>query len=413
MTIAAPDVTDLLEPTLTQNPFGYFERLRDHAPVHWNGRHKAWIISRYDDVANGFRDPRLKSNRIKPQREKVPADQAATVGRTLKILESWMVFQDDPEHRRLRSIVHKAFTPQVIANLQSAIETLAKSAAAKVLARLDADPDQPVDLLNDMAYEIPGPIICKMLGVPEQDRVKFVDWSEQISSVIGGFVDDADRNNRAHAAVTALEAYLTDIIERTATTDGNLMARLVEAEADGERLSREEAIATGILLLFGGNRTTSCMIANGLRALMLHPEQAQRIRDRPEMLGPAVDEIMRWESHTKFTVRIAGEDFVWHGQQVREGHRVFLSPLSANRDIRMFADPTMFDIGRANAARHLAFGTGVHVCLGISLAKLELREVFAAMLPILPELEMVSPESEWMPTLINRVQRRLLVRRRR
>lgn len=408
------DATDLLGPAITQSPYEYLGGLREKSPVHWNDRHRAWLVTRYADVADGFRDLRLLSNRLKMYREKrISDEQQSTIGRTLRILESWMVFQDNPEHRRLRSIVHKAFTPQVVANLQDDIRRLVHEQADLLMARLAADPDRPVDLLNEMAYEIPGPIICKMLGVPGQDRGRFVEWSEEISSLIGGFVDDTNRYQRAHAAVTALEDYLTGIIERTSGKEDNLMARLVEAEADGQRLTREEAIATGILVLFGGNRTTSCMIANGLRALLLHPDQQEILRQNPAGMSLAVDEIMRWEAHTKFTVRIVGEDLEWHGQQLRAGQRVFLSPLSANHDVDMFPDPTRFDVTRTNAGRHLSFGSGIHLCLGMSLAKLELKIMFSEMLSKLPELELVDPASEWMPTLINRVQKRLLVRKRR
>lgn len=409
--VAKADMTDLLGEGITRSPYEYLAELRATSPIHWNDRHRGWVVTRYADVADGFRDERLKSNRLKHYREKrIKDEEQATIGRTLRILESWMVFQDNPEHRRLKSIVHKAFTPQVVSGLESEIRRLVELQKTRLLQRLAEHPEQPVDLLNEMAYEIPGPIICKMLGVPEQDREKFVEWSEHISSLIGGFVDDSDRYQRAHSAVVALEQYLTAIIEKTSASDGNLMARLVEAEADGQRLTRDEAIATGILILFGGNRTTSCMIANGLRALMLHPEQQARLREDPKLLNPAVEEIMRWEPHTKFTVRVSGEDFDWHGSQIKTGHRVFLSPLAANHDPAMFPNPEAFDIKRGNSGRHLSFGTGVHLCLGMSLARLELKIVFEEMLKIMPQLELVDPASEWLPTLINRVQRRLLVR---
>ncbi|MGB6102814.1 MAG: cytochrome P450 [Pusillimonas sp.] len=405
------DATDLLSPELTQSPYAYLGHLRQTSPVHWNERHRGWIVTRYADVTDGFRDARLLSNRLKHYREKrIRPDQQATIGRTLRILESWMVFQDEPEHRRLRSIVHKAFTPQVVASLEEDIRLLVRRQIAELNERLAADPDAPVDFLNEIAYEIPGPIICKMLGVPAEDRHRFIDWSEQISAVIGGFVDDNDRYDKAHAAVSSLEEYLTGVIENTKDSEDNLMGRLVAAEADGQKLTRDEAIATGILMLFGGNRTTSCMIANGIRALMLHPDQQELLRADPQLLNKAVEEIMRWEPHTKFTVRIAGEDFEWQGQQIKAGQRIFLSPLAANHDDAMFEDPTRFDVRRANAGRHLSFGTGVHLCLGMSLARLELRTVFAEMLDVLPGLELVDPDSTWLPTLINRVQRQLLLR---
>lgn len=406
----APDLTDLLGEEVTQTPASYLAPLRDRAPVHWNERHRAWLVTSYEQVSNGFRDARLSSNRLKRYREtRVKDSEQATIGRTLRLLESWMVFQDGPEHRRLKSVVHKAFTPQFVASMEADIRVLVKEQIAELLRRLEAQPDKPVDLLNEIAYEIPGPIICKMLGVPESDRFRFIDWTEQISLVIGGFTDDDNRYEKAHVAVTELESYLNQVIENTSANDDNLMSRLVAAEAEGEKLSRDEAIATGIVVLFGGNRTTSCMIANGVRALMLHPEQQELLRQDPKLIGPAVEEIMRWEAHTKFTVRIAGEDFEWEGQQIKAGQRVFLSPLSANHDESMFPEAARFDIKRANASRHLSFGMGVHLCLGQALARLELRIMFSEILEVLPRLKLVEPEGVWLPTLINRVQKRLLV----
>jgi cytochrome P450 len=408
--VNGPDSTNILTDSITHRPFPYFDELRASEPVHWNACHRAWFVTSYNDVADGFRDQRLSSNRIKQLRERLRPEDQDTVGRTLRLLESWMVFQDAPEHKRIRSVVHKAFTPQVVASLEAEIRRLAREQVATMRARLNTEPDRPVDVLNDIAYEISGPIICKMLGVPEQDRHQFVAWTEEISSVIGGFADDPDRNEKTHAAVVALERYLSEIIETTSPSADNLMAKLVAAEADGERLSREEVIASGILILFGGNRTTSCMIANGVRALLLNRGELDKLYADRTRLASAVEEMLRWETHTKVTVRVVGEDFQWKGQELRAGQRVFLSPLAANRDASVFHDPESFDISRPNASRHLAFGTGVHLCLGMSLARLELRVFFSEILDLLNEIELVDPESTWLPSIVSRVQRQLLVR---
>jgi cytochrome P450 len=407
--IATQDLTDLLDEARTQSPFAYFDQLRRSAPVHWNARHRAWIVTSYADVVDGFRDARLLSNRIKKLREKLAPEQRETIGRTLKVLEDWMVFQDNPDHKRLRSVVHKAFTPQVVAGLEDEIRALAREQVTLLRSRIETHPDQPIDLLNEIAYEVPGTIICQMLGVPKTDRHQFIAWTEEVASIIGGFADDPDRYAKTHVAVSALEAYLTKVIERKGGAESNLMAQLVAAEADGERLSRNEVIASAILLLFGGNRTTSCMIANGVRALLLHPDQLALLRANPDRVKAAVEEILRWESHTKATVRIVGEDFEWRGRHLKTGDRVFLSPLSANRDASVFEDPTRFDIGRANAGRHVAFGTGFHLCLGMSLARLELRIFLTEILQVLPKLRLVSPESRWMPSIVSRVQREMWV----
>lgn len=403
------DTTDLLGAVCTQSPFEYFDALRQEQPVHWNARHRAWLVTSYVAVSEGLRNPKLLSNRMKKLRESLAPDKQDTIGRTLQILEDWMVFQDNPAHKRVRVVVQKAFTPQVVLRLEEDIRVLAREQVALLGDRLIAEPQRPIDLLNEIAYEIPGPIICKMLGVPPEDRLQFIAWTEEVSSVISGFASDAERYEKTHAAVTSLETYLTRVINEGQRDSSNLMAQLVAAEADGERLSRREVIATGILLLFAGNRTTSCMIANGVRALLLHPDQAALLQADPSLVNAAVEEILRWESHTKSTVRIVGEDFEWHGQRLREGDRVFLSPLAANRDPAMFEDPTRFDVRRTNANRHIAFGTGVHLCLGMSLARLELRIFFTEMLGMLSKLTLVSPESRWLPSIVSRVQGELWV----
>lgn len=403
------DFTDILGDVCTQSPYAYFDQLRAHEPVHWNARHRAWLITSHAAVSEGLRNPKLLSNRMRKLRESLPPDKQATVGRTLRLLEDWMVFQDNPDHRRVRGVVQKTFTPQMVLRLEADIRALAREQVALLRRRLAAEPEKPIDLLNEIAYEMPGPIICKMLGVPAQDRYQFIEWTEEVSSVIGGFADDPERYEKTHAAVTSLETYLTRIIAQGGGGEDNLMAKLVAAEADGEHLSRSEVISTGILLLFAGNRTTSCMIANGVRALALHPEQQALLRADPTLINSAVEEILRWESHTKATVRIVGEDFEWHGQQLRAGERVFLSPLSANRDPAMFEDPARFDIQRSNLNRHVAFGTGVHLCLGLSLARLELRIFFTEILDALPHLQLVEPDSRWLPSIVSRVQRELWV----
>ena len=403
------DLTDILGETCTQSPYAYFDALRSREPVHWNARHRAWLVTSHAAVSEGLRDGRLLSNRMKKLRESLAPDKQASVGRTLRLLEDWMVFQDNPDHRRVRSVVQKTFTPQTVLRLEHDIRALARQQVALLGRRLQDEPDRPIDLLNEIAYEIPGPIICRMLGVPAEDRYQFIEWTEEVSSVISGFADDPERYEKTHAAVCSLEDYLTRIIAEDRVGEDNLMSQLVAAEADGERLSRSEVIASGILLLFAGNRTTSCMIANGVRALALHPDQLERLRADPTLVNAAVEEILRWESHTKATVRIVGEDFEWHGQPLRAGQRVFLSPLSANRDPSVFEDPTRFDIQRPNANRHIAFGTGVHLCLGMSLARLELRIFFAEMLDTLPMLRLVDPDSRWVPSIVSRVQRELWV----
>jgi cytochrome P450 len=406
------DLTDLSSPELTADPHPYFRSLRESRPVHWNARHGAWLVTTYQDVVAGFRDKRLSSNRLQEyRRRRLTDEERATLGTSFAILESWMVFQDEPDHKRLRGIVQQAFTPRRLALMEQDVAEVVSGAVDALRRRVERNSGEPFDLLNEFAYEIPATVICRMLNVPEEHQDRFIAWSDDLVAVISGDVGVVDRNALAHRAVVALEAYLSERIDAAGhAEDGGLLADIVAAEADGERLTRTEVIATAILLLFAGHRTTACLIANGFNALMRHPDQYEMLRSDPSPVNNAVDEFLRWEGHTKLSVRIVAEDFEWGGQTLRTGERVFLVQLSANRDDAEFADPDRFDIRRENSLRHVGFGYGIHHCLGSALARMEARATFTAMLEHLPVLEPVEAQPRWVPTLVSRTQSALPVR---
>lgn len=397
----------LTSPEQTLDPFPYFAKLRSKAPILWNERHKGWLVTRYVDVQQGYRDSRLSSNRLRPVLDRLHDDEQDTVGKALRTLQLWMVFQDEPDHKRLRGIVHKAFTPQAVAAMEAEVVTVARHQLNEVIKRLDSD---PVDLLADFANRIPQRVICSMLGISEEHQEDFAYWTEELSSVVGG-VEDPERNQRAYRAMEFLEKRVAEVIANTPSNQSNLIANLVVAEQDNNRLTREEVVATAILMLFGGRGTTASMIVNSLRALLRHPQQYEEIKADPSLITNAVEEVLRWEGHTKLMPRISTETFEWHGQSIQKGDRLFLCNLSANRDQDQFEDPDTFDIHRRNAGRHIAFGTGIHLCLGQSLARLQLRNVLREALMVLPPLKLVKPEGDWSRALLRRSQDSLLVER--
>ena len=397
----------LTSPGLTLDPYTYFSELRSHAPLLWNERHKGWLVTRYADVQQGYRDLRLSSNRLRPVLERLQDSEQDTVGNALRILQMWMVFQDEPDHRRLRGIVHKAFTPQAVAAMEDKVVAVTRQQLTDLDKRLD---EGPVDLLKDFANGIPQYVICNMLGLAEEYQDDFAYWTEELSSVVGG-IEDPDRNQRAYRAMEYLEKRVAEVIDGTPAGQSNLIAELVRAEQDNNRLSREEVIATAILMLFGGRGTTASMIANGMRVLLAHPEQYEELRADPSLIPNAVEEILRWEGHTKMMPRISTVSFDWHGNTIREGDRLFLCNLSANRDENMFEMPDRFDIHRKNAGRHIGFGTGIHGCLGQALARLQLRNVLREAVQILPPLKLVKPEGDWSRALLRRSQDSLVVER--
>jgi len=405
MALSMSATANLVSPELTLNPFDFFENLRAEQPIAWNDTHRGWLVTRHADVSQGYRDLRLSSNRLKPVRRRLKEDDRATVGKALETLEMWMVFQDEPDHKRLRGIVHKAFTPQAVAAMEADIEFIARKQIAALIEKLGQG---EVDIVSDFAGAIPQYVICRMLGIAEEHQAEFVYLTEELSSIIGG-VDDPNRNERAYHAMEKLEARLSQVIDAADRGQDNLITELVKAEQDGNRLSRAEVIASGILLLFGGRGTTASMIANSLRALLLHPDQYEQIKQNPALIANAVEEIFRWEGHTKLMPRIAREEFAWHDTTIKVGDRIYLCNLSANRDASLFDNPDRFDIARPNANRHIAFGTGIHLCLGQALARLQLRIVLREAVQALPRLKLVKPEGEWSRALLRRSQDRLVV----
>lgn len=404
MDALSAEAANLVGPELTLNPFDYFESLRNSAPIFWNKTHRGWFVTRYADVADGFRDMRLSSNRLKPLRTRLKDEEQATIGRALGVLEKWMVFQDEPDHKRLRSIVNKAFTSQAVALMEADVVYIAQK---QIAALKDDLKNGEVDILAKFAGEIPQYVICRMLGITE-GQAEFVALVEELSSIIGG-IDDPNRNTRATVAIEELERRLAVVIDSADRGQQNLITELVKAEQDGNKLSRTEVIATGMLLLFGGRGTTSSMIANTIRSLLLHQDQFQRIKENPDLIPNAIEEVFRWEGHTKMTLRIAGESFTWHGANIQAGDRVYLSNLSANRDAAIFQDADQFDITRSNANRHITFGTGIHLCLGQALARMQLRSVLREVAKDLPNIKLVNPEGEWSRAILRRSQDRLLV----
>ncbi len=275
-----------------------------------------------------------------------------------------MLVVDPPDHTRLRTLVQKAFTPRVVERLRPRIEALVKEALDEAEAR------GSMDLVADLAYPLPVTVIAELLGVPVEDRSAFRRWSDALVGALDP-VALTDRRSAVLAARDALHAYLERVVaERRAAPRDDLISRLVEAEEQGDRLSGPELLAMGVLLLVAGHETTVNLIGNGINALLAHPDQLARLRDEPELIEPAVEELLRYDSPVQLTGRVALEELELGGRRVEPGQMLMLLLGAANRDPRVFAEPERLDLGR-DPNPHLAFGRGIHFCLGAPLARLE------------------------------------------
>jgi cytochrome P450 len=395
---------DLLGAEAVADPYPLLAALREHDPVHWSTKYRSWFITRYDDVTAALRDDRFSSDRITPyRRAKLEGPDADPgVRAAFEVLEGWMVFKDQPDHKRLRRLLSRAFTPKAVTQMTSSVEVI----AAELLDGIAARSVGAVDLIGDFAYPLTASVIAGMLGVPRADREQFKDWSDQITGLVFGGMGDATRHTVGARGMAELTSYLSDLVrahEREPADD--LISAMISARDDRDALSHDEVIATGVLLLFAGHETTTNLIGSGLLALLQYPSQRRLLDERPELVGGMVEEVLRFDGPAKTVARVMGDDVELRGRLLRRGERVFLSPSAANRDPAVFDDPDTLDITREKSGQ-LGFGIGMHYCLGAPLARLEASIAIPAALARLPGLGLTDESLRWHPVLLSRGMQR-------
>ncbi len=375
---------DLASPRFKADPYPYYARLRDEAPVvavTLPNRLTVWLVTRYDDVATVLRDEHF----VKDPSNALTSAQAGRLAKLrgpFQSLRRNMLSSDGADHTRLRDLVQRAFTPALVEGMRGRVQAIADRYLDEMLGR--ADPD----LIRDYALPIPTTVIAEMLGVPVEDRHRFHRWTRTI------LLSSTTRWGQwtSMPAVWAFLRYIRRLIERRrATLRDDLVSALIRAEQAGDRLSEDELVAMVFLLLVAGHETTVNLIGNGTLALLEHPEQLARVRDDPKLIRPAVEELLRFASPVEMaTRRFAREDITVAGVTIPRGELVLAVIASANRDGRQFPDPDRLDVGR-EPNRHLAFGLGPHYCLGAPLARLEGQIAVQTLLRRAPGLGLAVP----------------------
>lgn len=392
-----------------RDPYTYFRRLRENDPVHWNPRHRAWIVTPHAEVSKSLRSQGLTAERITPFTEAISrAADSDDVDSTFAILKDWVVFRDPPEHTRLRKLVSRAFAPSVVRRRSEEISATIASLTSGLQR------DQPIDLLHEFAYPLPAIVIAEMLGAPPQDRDLFKHWSDKLTALVFGAYDREDRFHSAAAGMLELRDYLLALIVKYEREPGdNLISLLLEHE-DDDALTRDELVSTCTLLLFGGHETTTNLICNGMLALLSNQDQLDALRNDPALIGPAVEEFLRYDGPARATVRLVKDDHEIGDKVVRQGERVFLINPAANHDPAVFTDPDQLDITR-NPTNHLGLGAGIHYCLGAPLARLEGQLAISALVQSFPDIELAVPRNEldWTSTMLSRGLTSLPVRLKR
>ena len=309
------------------------------------------------------------------------------------VMSNFMLFRDPPDHTRLRRVANMAFTPKNVAKLRPEIERIAASLLADLRAR-----DQPIDLIKEFTYPLPVMVIGKILGVPEVDLPKFREWASMLASAIDFDFEEVEglAEYRAKSAVE-LYTYLANIVAiRRKDPQDDLISEMIHAETEEGRMTEEELVATAVLLLFAGHETTTNLIGNGMLALLQHPDQWNRLVDDPSLAVSATEELLRFESPVQLTTQSTFADIEVGGVTIERGTEIYFLLGSANRDELVFDNPDVVDITR-DVRRTMAFGIGIHFCLGSALARLEGEVAFTALARDAKDLQLAVEHPEWRP----------------
>ena len=380
----------LLTPVYLANPYRFYHQLRSEAPVYWSEAMGAWLLTRYCDAEAALRDPRLISGtRISAAVKQLPEAVQPEIQALQNHISSWMGFIDPPDHTRLRALVSNAFTPRMIRDLRPQIQAIVDDLLDRVQEAGE------MDVIADFAFPLPAIVIAEMLGLPPEDRDQFKQWSNEIMAFLGTGRPRVDVARRAQQGVYALKGYLRNIFtQRRQHPRDDLISALLSVEEEGDRLSEEEMFGMCVFLLVAGHETTLSLIGNGLLALLRNPDQRRTLQADPALIDTAVEEFLRYDSPIQHQTRVAREDFKLDGQQIRQGQRVLPMLGAANRDPAQFPDPDRLDICR-QPNPHLAFGYGIHFCLGAPLARLEGQIAIETILRRMPALQLMTESLTW------------------
>jgi pimeloyl-[acyl-carrier protein] synthase len=361
----------LLDPDVLADPHVLYRPLREYDPVHWDPYMHAWVVRTYTEAITVL---------MNYSADRAPAlDYLDRLGLSFmkpfsEIMLQQMMFMDGARHSRLRDVCAAAFTRRRIDELRIFIESVADELIDKVIC------SGHMDMVADFANPLPAIVTAKLLGVPVQDHEQIHAWIIDLAEVLGNFQHDPDRVEEIVQSLEDLKIYVAARTkEQLQCPTGGLINSLMTAEIDGQRLSDEEVVANTIITLIGGHETTTNLIASGFLTLLRDPECFRHLRDRPEIVASAIEELLRFESPVQHTARIAPADLRLGEKMIQKGSRVVVVLAAANRDPRRFPDPDRLDLLRPDN-RHLAFGWAAHFCFGAPLARMEGQIAFHRLL---------------------------------
>jgi cytochrome P450 len=383
---------DLSSPEFAADPYRYYDQLRSEDPVHWSERWQGWILTRYDDVMAGLRDPRLSLEAgVAEMFERLPVDVKGRLEPLRRHVSLWLGARDPANHRRLRSALQQGFTQDAVEHMRN----LTTEVARELIGRCAGE--RRMDVVRDYAFPLPATVIGALLGAPVEDCDRFQSWSRSLTRFIAyGFLQ-TDAMFEAQKTVQEMTDYLACQLSPNEPSGGGLIRRMLNSPGESQEATLEEILANCVLILFAGHETTTLLIANAAMLLLRQPHQADQLRAAPDLARRAIMETLRLESPVQLVRRYAVEDLRIRGTTIPKGHMVWLALGAANRDPEVFPDPASFDI-RREPEGHVAFGGGPHYCLGARLSTMEAEVALLTLLESRPGLRLEAPQRlQWEP----------------
>lgn len=394
-----PSLRQALEETYLANPYPLYRQLREADPVFWDEEQGGcWVLTRHADIVAGLRDQRFSAQRMDIGTDWVPAELKERLISPITALTRQILFLDPPDHTRLRGLVSRAFTPRMVERLRPRIQVLVDELLAP------AQEKGQMEAISEFAYPLPAIVIAEMLGVPPQDRERFTQWTRDFGALLDGGSGSMDTQQAIQSLLGVhefMEYFRALIRQQRLTPRENLLQAMQEAEEQGDVLSEEEVLGNCVLLLAAGHGTTTHLIGNGLLALLHNPEQMDMLRNEPALLPMAVAELLRYDSPVQLTSRVATVNLRLGEKEICAGQKVMFCLGAANHDPAQFARPDMLDLYRQEN-RHLAFGQGIHFCLGASLARVEAEIAFGAFLRTFANPRLATATIEHFPSQVFR-----------
>jgi pimeloyl-[acyl-carrier protein] synthase len=392
--IAKPEVPlslyHLLRPEVLADPYPLYHRLRTEDPVLWDPFLHAWVVTRYDDVVRVLLH--FSAHRT-PTPEQLTQMGLQNLSPIAQVMVKQMLFMDPPAHTRLRGLCSQAFTPRRVEGLREHIQDIANRLLDAVL------PAGEMDVIADFAAPLPAIVTAEMLGVAISDHSQLKQWSADFAEMLGNFQHNPDRASRVRSSLDEMTSYFGQAIrEQRVHPKEGLISSLLAAELDGDRLTEDEVVANLIVTMVGGQETTTNLIGNGILTLLRNPQVREELRGDLSLIPSAVEELLRYESPSQHTARLAPQDVNIGGKQIRKRQAVIAVMGAANRDPERFPDPDRLDLRRKDN-RHVAFGFGAHFCFGAPLARIEGQIAFATILQRLKNLQLKSGPITWRENL--------------